>query len=462
MIKIFGHYISGAFLWLIAGEVSVFYGSMQLANVIRFLSEKSWYSQGEMVAASLVFTVVMFGSFYANGLYRRTLDWDEYNLLERVFFAFCGAIFVLVLIYYVLPEHVIGRSILIYALIFSVLGILCSRYLFYRLVSFEGLARKVLVIGCGSRAGDLLRMNSRYVYKGFKVVGFVSLHEEACEVPDPIYINDENPLRATVERLSVDEIVIAIDDRRKTLPVDELLDIKMSGVEIMDLMTFYEREQRLILLKMLYPSWLVFSDGFANPGLRPFGKRSCDIVASVGLLSVTWPIMLLTAIAIYVEGGGKGPILYRQVRVGQKGRVFAVIKFRSMRTDAEKNGAQWAQKNDNRVTRVGEFIRKTRIDELPQLFNVLKGDMSFVGPRPERPEFVEGFIESIPYYRERHRVKPGITGWAQLCYPYGASEEDAVQKLQYDLYYVKNYSLFLDISIILSTFEVILRGKGAR
>ncbi|MDV3242705.1 MAG: exopolysaccharide biosynthesis polyprenyl glycosylphosphotransferase, partial [Methylocaldum sp.] len=203
--------------------------------------------------------------------------------------------------------------------------------------------------------------------------------------------------------------------------------------------------------------------GFRYSGFQQLSKRAFDVLASLALLAVSWPIMLLTALAIVLESGWRAPVFYHQVRVGKNWRLFKVIKFRSMRTDAEKDGkARWATRNDDRVTRVGRFIRKTRIDELPQLFNVLKGEMSFVGPRPERPEFVEKFAETIPYYSERHRVKPGITGWAQLCYPYGSNYQDAIEKLQYDLYYVKNYSLFLDFLIMLQTIEVVVWGKGAR
>jgi sugar transferase (PEP-CTERM system associated) len=235
----------------------------------------------------------------------------------------------------------------------------------------------------------------------------------------------------------------------------------MGGFEVVDLLTFFEREAGLLRVDSLHPSWLVFSDGFRLAGVQQAIKRWLDIAACLTLLLVAWPVMALTALAIMVESGVGAPILYRQVRVGLNGRLFNVIKFRSMRTDAEKDGkAQWARANDDRITRVGLFIRKVRIDELPQLLNVLKGEMSLVGPRPERPEFVEKFAETIPYYAERHRVKPGITGWAQLCYQYGASYQDTIEKLQYDLYYVKNYSIFLDILIMLQTIEVVLWGKG--
>lgn len=216
-----------------------------------------------------------------------------------------------------------------------------------------------------------------------------------------------------------------------------------------------------IKLDVLDPSWMFLSDGFRGGAVRAYLKRLFDITLAVLLLPLLLPLMLLVAVAVFIEGGLRGPILYRQVRVGENGRPFQIVKFRSMKTDAEKDGAQWATRNDARVTRVGAVIRKVRLDELPQILNVLRGNMSFVGPRPERPEFVEQLAEKIPYYNERHRVKPGLTGWAQICYQYGASQEDAFEKLQYDLYYVKNYSLLLDLMILVQTVEVVLMGKGA-
>ena len=239
----------------------------------------------------------------------------------------------------------------------------------------------------------------------------------------------------------------------------EILDCKMSGVDVVDLLSFFEREMGKIKLDVLDPSWMFLSDGFRGGSVRAYLKRLFDILLALALLPLLLPLMLLVAIAVFVEGGFRGPILYRQVRVGENGRPFRMVKFRSMKTDAEKDGAQWASRNDARVTRVGGVIRKVRLDELPQIFNVLRGSMSFVGPRPERPEFVEQLAENIPYYNERHRVKPGLTGWAQICYQYGSSEEDAFEKLQYDLYYVKNYSLLLDLMILVQTLEVVLMGK---
>jgi sugar transferase (PEP-CTERM system associated) len=263
--------------------------------------------------------------------------------------------------------------------------------------------------------------------------------------------------------LEVDEIVMAMDDRRQQFPLKELLDCRLKGIDVVELASFLERETGKVYLDILIPSWMIFGDGFRRDFIRRYSERAFDIAASLVLLMLTLPVMLLTMLAIKLEEGVRAPLLYGQPRVGCGGKVFRVMKFRSMRTNAESDGrARWAKANDDRVTRVGRFIRKVRIDELPQLFNVLGGQMSFVGPRPERPEFVGQLSESIPYYDIRHAVKPGITGWAQLCYPYGASEQDALEKLQYDLYYVKNHSLVVDVLILLQTVEVILFNKGAR
>jgi sugar transferase (PEP-CTERM system associated) len=254
-----------------------------------------------------------------------------------------------------------------------------------------------------------------------------------------------------------------MDDRRAGFPMDELLECRLEGVDIVELVTFLERETGKVRLDILNPSWMIFSEGFRQGRIHTSLERAFDVLASLTLLVVAAPLMLLTMIAIKLTEGPRASIFYRQVRVGQYGKPFKLLKFRSMREDAERDGkAQWAQKNDTRVTRIGGFIRMTRIDELPQILNVLRGEMSFVGPRPERPEFVEQLNERIPYYRERHSIKPGITGWAQLCYPYGSSESDAIEKLQYDLFYVKNHSLLFYLAILVQTVEVIVWRKGAR
>lgn len=462
MIRIFRHYISRAYLWLLLIELGMFFAAMYFGSDVRFLMTTSWYTEQDITIASIIFSAVMSLSCLGLGLYRRSLSGDDYNLLARACVSFGIGIFGVVAIYYLFPEFHVARSVLIYAVIFAFAGMMTTRYLFYHIVNLDRLKSRILVIGSGKKARPLITINDAFIHRGFTIVGFLALPDEISVVDPSRIIRYDKKIMAIAEDYKVDEIVIAMDDRDRQLPLDELLDCRMSGLTIMNIMGFYEREQCIISLDNLHPSWLVFCSGFAQGDLRALEKRFFDVLASLLLLGVAWPVMLLTALAIVLESGFKGPVFYRQLRVGEKNQNFEVLKFRSMKTDAEKNGAQWAQKNDNRITRVGKIIRKCRVDELPQIFNVLKGDMSFVGPRPERPEFVQGFNERIPYYRERHRVKPGITGWAQLCYPYGADENDTIQKLQYDLYYVKNYSLFLDFSIMFHTVEVVLWGKGAR
>lgn len=462
MIRIFRHYISSTYLWLIIIEYCIFFAAMHFGSRVRFLATESWYTEHDIILASVIFALVLSLSCLGLGLYRRSLSWEDYSLIRRMCFSFFIAFLIITQIYYFLPEFLIARRLLIPALFFAFLGMIVSRFLFYKFVNIDRLKRRILVIGGGEKAHALTSINDSFLHKGFKIVGFFVLPGENVLIDEDLVIQANNSLWEISEKLKIDEIVIALDDKRLKMPIDELLDCKMSGLNIMDVLLFHEREKGIISLIDLYPSWLVYSDGFAQGGLKSIGKRSFDLFASLLLLSVSWPLMIITALAIFLESGFHGSVIYRQKRVGENNNNFNVLKFRSMRIDAEKNGPQWAEQQDRRVTRVGSFIRKCRIDELPQIFNVLKGEMSFVGPRPERPEFVQGFEERIPYYRERHRVKPGITGWAQLCYPYGANEYDAIQKLQYDLYYVKNYSLFLDLSIMFNTVEIILWGKGAR
>lgn len=339
--------------------------------------------------------------------------------------------------------------------------VLLARAIARGVIDEDMFKRKVLVYGAGANAARIMQLRRRADQRGFKVVGFVPARVENREVPEDRLLSNQEPLRDIATRLEVDEIVVAMDDRRQHCPLKELLDCRLAGIEVNELATFFERETGRVYLDLLIPSWMIFGDGFRRDVLRRVSERAFDLIASVILLLLAAPLMLLTMLAIKLEDGFSAPVFYGQPRVGYAGVVFRVLKFRSMRVDAERDGrARWASANDNRITRVGNITRKTRIDELPQLLNVLLGQMSFVGPRPERPEFVKQLAETIPYYVERHAVKPGITGWAQLCYPYGASEQDAIEKLQYDLYYVKNHGLVFDVLILLQTVEVILLGKG--
>jgi sugar transferase (PEP-CTERM system associated) len=366
--------------------------------------------------------------------------------------------------FYAIPQAHVGRGVLLLALLLGFIGSALARLLVSALVSHEALRQRVLVLGAGRNANLLIsRMRRKADRRGFELVGFVPMGEQADQVDAQFHLDAQRGLAALVAQHEVDEIVVAVDDRRGVLPMKELLQCRVAGTNVISLADFFEREVGKIKLGVLDPSALVFTDGFNRDGLRQATKRIFDVVSSSLLLVLAAPVMILTTLAILLESGLGQPVLYRQERVGEGGRVFKVLKFRSMRTDAEKDGvARWATSNDDRITRVGRFIRKVRIDELPQIFNVLRGDMSFVGPRPERPQFVEQLAREIPYFGLRHCVKPGITGWAQLRYAYGASVEDAAEKLKYDLYYVKNSSLMFDIAILLQTVEVVLFGKGAR
>jgi sugar transferase (PEP-CTERM system associated) len=330
------------------------------------------------------------------------------------------------------------------------------------------LKRRVLVLGNGAQAARIAKLVETGENEHFVPISFIGVPSErssvrpdtdARSVSEPAPLTDDT-LTEMVYRLGASEIVVAADDRRG-IPVRQLLHCKLAGIKVIDFLDFWERETRTVDLEALKPSWLFYSDGFRCGPLHEFLKRAFDIVVSLGLLLLTLPLLAVTACLIKLESAG--PIFYHQDRVGLRGRVFTILKFRSMRVDAETDGRpRWASERDPRVTRIGAIIRKLRVDELAQIINVLRGDMSFVGPRPERPFFVAELTQSIPYYSERHWVRPGITGWAQVNYPYGASTEDAWVKLTFDLYYVKNRSIFLDLMILLQTARVIFWNYGAR
>lgn len=341
-------------------------------------------------------------------------------------------------------------------------GVLLSRLAFIQWDNAQAFKKRVLVLGTGSRAAKIEEMIANGEAKGLNIVGYLPLQGMHHYVPRARILEESGSLREIAKRHGIEEIVVAIRERRGGgLPIAELLECKLTGIEILDLPAFFERQMGIVPLEAVNASWLIFSEGFHRGAGRDLVKRMFDLTVSAGLLLVGLPIMLFTAFAIKLES--KGPVFYTQERVGQFGRPFTIYKFRSMYTDAEKDGLpQWARQNDDRTTRVGRIIRRLRIDELPQLINVFLGQMSFVGPRPERPYFVNELAAQIPYYHVRHSLKPGITGWAQVRFPYGASVEDAIGKLQYDLYYVKNHSLFLDLLILLQTVQVVVLGKGAR
>lgn len=371
-----------------------------------------------------------------------------------------GVIF-LSIMFFLFPGSTMWRSNSLYAMVFSFFLLVLVRGIFGTLLGSEGFKRRLLVLGAGPRAA---RIRSLAAEKGagFIIVGHVAMND--CKSVIPTAINREHieSLAEHATLLNASEVVLALEERRNALPLNDLIRVKTTGVHVNELSSFLERETGRVDLDTVNPSWLIFSDGFSSGRrLSSFAKRMFDIVVSIQLLFLAAPLILLTAILIKLES--KGPGFFKQTRVGLYGEPFELIKLRSMRQDAEVAGeAVWAQENDPRITRIGKWIRKLRIDELPQAWNVLTGDMSFVGPRPERPQFVADLETQLSYYAERHMVKPGITGWAQINYPYGASLEDSRHKLEYDLYYAKNYTPFLDVLILLQTFRVVLWPDGAR
>jgi len=370
-------------------------------------------------------------------------------------------ILLLSLLFFLVPPLAFWRSNLLYAMVFALGGLMVVRLLLAQKLGSDVFKRRVLILGAGPRAARVEALAKRDG-AGFVIAGYVSMNDGPTAVPGAVNRGDIANLAAYVVAQGASEVVLALEERRNALPLQDLLRVKTTGVHVNDLSSFLERETGRVDLDSLNPSWLIFSDGFsAGRRVSSAGKRLFDLIASAALLVVGTPLILITALLVKLES--RGPAFFRQKRVGLYGQSFDIVKLRSMRQDAEVGGkAVWAQKDDPRITRVGSIIRKLRIDELPQAWSVLRGEMSFVGPRPERPQFVADLEARLPYYAERHMVKPGITGWAQINYPYGASIDDARQKLEYDLYYAKNYTPFLDIVILLQTIRVILWHEGAR
>lgn len=464
-IRIFNHYVQSPFIVLACVEYVLLVACSYL-GVIQWGWGEDAQLYGEAgIRYSLIFALIMLLSTMALGSYAAGVKESFSGMAIRCVVSYCllGSA-AMVILFYIFPDMSIGRRALFGSVMMSLIVIVLMRKLFYIAVDASRLRRHVLVLGAGKKAAAIADVRGEQSI-GFDIVGFIPSEPEQTVIPQEQLLDAFGGIERLVDKYGVDEIVVAVDERRRGrggyFPVEELLDCKLKGVRITEAVKFYERELGQIELSELHPGWMVFGDGFHYSQMRDIAKRGFDIVTCSLLLLLAWPLMLFAVIAIFVETGR--PVLYKQTRTGLNGRPFSIYKFRSMTQDAEKGGkAVWASANDARITRVGAFIRNTRIDELPQIFNVLRGDMSFVGPRPERPEFVDELNEALPYYEFRHRVKPGLMGWAQLNYPYGASIDDAEKKLVYDLYYVKNYSFLLDVLILVQTVEVVLLGKGVR
>ena len=461
MIRLFKHYIPHAVLLLglidiglllLAGDLGWRLRIGQLGLGLGSVADRVW----QLAAYTSLMLVVMIavGVYGADSL--RSMRFATARLLVSVSLGIIALAFV----DFVLGGHNFWRSTLAYTMLLSIGMLVLNRWIVGGILGASAFRRRVLVLGAGARA-DRLRKLGEKEESGFAIVSYVGMTESVHVVEEAINRLAIHDLARFVENLGVSEVVLALEERRNALPLKDLLRIKTAGVHVNDFSSFIERETGRVDLDTVNPSWLIFSDGFSSGrALSSAAKRMFDVAASSILLVLTAPVILFFAVLIKLDS--KGPAFFRQSRVGLYGTTFDLIKLRSMRPDAEVDGAQWAILDDPRITRVGRFIRKARIDELPQTWSVLKGEMSFVGPRPERPEFVCGLEADLPFYAERHMVKPGITGWAQINYPYGASIEDSRHKLEFDLYYVKNYTPFLDLLILLQTLRVVLWHEGAR
>jgi len=461
MIRLFKHYIPHAVLLLGLIDLALLIAAGELGWHLRTaqigMDPGTMLDRAGQIAA---YSGVILAAMIAVGVYGPDSLRSLRFAMARLLVAISLGIIALAFLDFALGGHNLWRSTLAFAMIGSIVLLVFNRLVMGWVLGAGAFRRRILVLGAGDRAERLGEL-SRRPESGFEISGYVATGSGAASVPGAVCRSGIANLTRHVEGLGVGEVVLALEERRNALPLADLLRIKTAGVYVNDFSSFIERETGRVDLDTVNPSWLIFSDGFSSGrALSAAAKRLFDIAASTLLLALCAPVIALFALLVKLDS--KGPAFYRQIRVGLYGQPFAVIKLRSMRTDAEASGAQFAQENDPRVTRLGRFIRKVRIDELPQAWTVLKGEMSFVGPRPERPEFVDQLEQELPYYAERHMVKPGITGWAQINYPYGASLEDSRHKLEYDLYYAKNYTPFLDLLILLQTLRVVLWPEGAR
>ena len=462
MVRLFKHYVPHTVLLLGVIDLAVLLIAGEGGWLLR-----NWQIAGEFdpsasrIPQMITFAVTLQLAMVGVGVYGVEALQSMRFAVARLVVSISLGVLLLSLIFFLVPAFAFWRSNLLYAMLFALGGLTLVRILLGHSLDGEGFKRRVMILGAGPRAARVEQLAMRSG-ASFSVAGYVSMNEGPVAVSRAVNRGDIANLSAHVVALRASEVVLALEERRNALPLNDLLRIKTTGVHVNDLSSFLERETGRVDLDSLNPSWLIFSDGFsAGRRLSSAGKRLFDIIVSAVILALTGPVIVVTALLVKLES--KGPAFFRQRRVGLYGEHFDILKLRSMREDAEVGGvAVWAQKDDPRVTRIGSVIRKPRIDELPQAWSVLKGEMSFVGPRPERPQFVADLEARLPYYAERHMVKPGITGWAQINYPYGASTEDARHKLEYDLYYAKNYTPFLDLLILLQTVRVVLWPEGAR
>lgn len=462
MVRIFKHYVPHAVLLLGLLDFVLLVCSAEAAWVIRAhqIGMDVDYVLNR-AGPLLTFAVALQAAMIGVGVYSTEALQSLRFSIARLLVAVSLGVILHSVLYFLLPDITLWRSNTLYAMMIATGSLVGSRLLLGTIFGGEVFRRRIIVLGAGERA-NRIRQIERAPGASFYVVSYVRMSDNEPVVEEAIARSAINNLSDYVVRLGASEVILALQERRKAVPMDDLLRIKTTGVHVNDFSTFMERETGRVDLDSVNPSWLIFSDGFSSGRrLSSFAKRLFDLSVSAVLLLLTAPLIALAALAVKLDSSG--PAFYRQKRVGLYGEEFEIVKLRTMRTDAEVDGqAVWAEKDDPRITRLGYWLRKLRIDELPQCWVVLKGEMSFVGPRPERMQFVKELEKDLRFYAERHMVKPGITGWAQINYPYGASLEDSRHKLEYDLYYAKNYTPFLDILILLQTMRVILWHDGAR
>jgi sugar transferase (PEP-CTERM system associated) len=455
-MQLFNRSVSPRGLTAFAFENLLVFGSLALAvrlNGSAELMDVAW--------KLVVITAVCQLCFYYVDLYDFSIVHSRRELVVRLLVASGTVALLLAAASLVVPWLLLGHRIVVSSLVFILVAMFAWRLVFIH-VGRSALSERLLIVGTGPAARRVARLILDQHEYPYELVGFIDEDPAMVgrSVVNPRVLGTPADIERIVREYGVGRIVVGLADRRGRLPIDELLSAKLAGVRVEDPETVFERLTGKILLDDLKPSWLIFSDGFRARRLTRLVKRSLDVALATVGLAIASPLVLLTALAVRLES--EGPVLYAQDRVGEHGRVFTLYKFRSMRADAERGTPVWATEGDDRVTRIGRFLRLSRLDELPQLWNVLRGDMSFVGPRPERPFFVEQLAEVIPYYRQRHAVKPGVTGWAQVRYRYGSSIEDAREKLRYDLYYIKHLSIVFDLTIVFDTVKVIVSAKGAQ
>jgi len=463
ILKIFNQYVPLRKLAFIFLETGFIMGMVILGAYLRFLGDSTRFSNYEYLSLKVLLIVVVVQlSLYYFDLYDLKIFRSNVELAIRLLQSLGVSSIFLAILYYLFPFLIVGRGIFLISLGFMGAVIVSWRIIYNHILKAKQLDQRIMIIGSGQLAKSIAIEIIDKADTGFNVIGFITDNPERVgeKLVNPSVIGDQSQILEIAMKEKVNRIIVALEERRGKFPEDQLLSCKMRGIPVEDGIEFYEHLTGRLQVESLRPSALIFSDGFKKSKLTMWMKRVVGFSFSFVGLALLSPLILMISILIKLES--RGPIFYRQERVGENGKVFKLLKFRSMVENAEANGPVWAEANDKRITRVGRWIRKWRLDEIPQMFNVLKGDMSFVGPRPERPYFVEILRKEIRYYDRRFSVKPGITGWAQIKYQYGASKIDALEKLKYDLYYIKNLSPLFDLLIIFETIKVVLFGKGAR